>query len=216
MAPRAFQIPVRGLTPLLCSNISATDPLCRETKIRKSFTGKNKRMDEDHLALRKLDWLTSGYWAQTGDLAIDEENNDVVFRDYAVPYMPAANITRCIRNAATRIKKGADCDRALVVRENPPITYKGPTDANEMFASGDFAMTCAALRGIGKTRQAVWVTRLTFKEWSFQLDILIDDEVISPEQLSQIVGYAGRFEGLGTWRARYGRFVAGDVVEVEL
>ena len=44
--------------------------------------------------------------------------------------------------------------------------------------------------------------------YHLQLNITIDDERISVEDLVRIADTAGRFEGLGTWRPRYGRFGA--------
>ena len=53
-----------------------------------------------------------------------------------------------------------------------------------------------------------WVTRLILPKWAIKYTVTIDDERISVEDLVRIADTAGRFEGLGTWRPRYGRFGA--------
>jgi hypothetical protein len=51
-----------------------------------------------------------------------------------------------------------------------------------------------------------WCTRIIIPDWSCTFKVLVDDDRISIDSLERITNAAGRFEGLGTWRPRYGRF----------
>jgi hypothetical protein len=122
--------------------------------------------------------------------------------------MPGANFQRCLRNAATKWTLGKDVLRSVVVTNNPELDYDGPKDALEMINSRDPKLQLAAFTGRG-----VWVNRLYLPAWSATFDLTLDDEIMGIDQLRQIANMAGKAEGLGTWRPRYGRFA---VTEIEV
>ena len=43
---------------------------------------------------------------------------------------------------------------------------------------------------------------------------MVDDEILSVSQLNRIIAMAGKAEGLGTWRPRFGRFSASELGEM--
>ena len=45
--------------------------------------------------------------------------------------------------------------------------------------------------------------------------LIIDDELMGMDQLRRIANMAGKAEGLGTWRPRYGRFAVTNIKEVD-
>jgi len=209
MALKGFEVTVEGTSPLLCSNVESSDPLGEGSRQKAFFHSKRKKNDEDHRALRTLDWIFSGYWKNHGKVAIDEDNNMVDFADFSAPTLPGANFQRCLRNAATKWKLGKDVLRSVVVSNNPEIEYDGPKDAIEMFNSRTPKYQKAAF-----TCRGVWVNRLMIPEWRVTYRLTVDDEILSVSQLKQIITMAGKAEGLGTWRPRHGRFTASEPVEV--
>ncbi len=209
MALKGFEVTVEGTSPLLCSNVESSDPLGEGSRQKAFFHSKRKKNDEDHRALRTLDWIFSGYWKNHGKVAIDEDNNMVDFADFSAPTLPGANFQRCLRNAATKWKLGKDVLRSVVVSNNPEIEYDGPKDAIEMFNSRTPKYQKAAF-----TCRGVWVNRLMIPEWQVTYRLTVDDEILSVSQLKQIITMAGKAEGLGTWRPRHGRFTASEPVEV--
>ena len=211
MALKGFEVTVEGTSPLLCSNVESSDPLGEGSKQKAFFHSKRKKNDEDHRALRTLDWIFSGYWKNHGKVAIDEDNNMVDFADFSAPTLPGANFQRCLRNAATKWKLGKDVLRSVVVSNDPEIEYDGPKDAIEMFNSRTPKFQKAAF-----TCRGVWVNRLMIPEWQVTYRLTVDDEILSVSQLKQIITMAGKAEGLGTWRPRHGRFTACDLTEVAL
>jgi hypothetical protein len=209
MALKGFQVTVEGTSPLLCSNVASSDPLGEGSKQKAFFHSKRKKNDEDHRALRTLDWIFSGYWGSQGEISVDETENTVDFEGFSKPTLPGANFQRCLRNAATKWKLGKDVLRSVVVSNDPELEYDGSKDAVEMFNSRTPKFQLAAF-----TSRGVWVNRLMFPLWKATYRLTVDDEILSVSQLKQIITMAGKAEGLGTWRPRHGRFTAGELIEV--
>ena len=212
MSIRTLQVTVNGTAGLLCSNVAYSDPLGEFQPMKAFFTDKKGKAKTDgvHRAVRTLDWLFSGYWRNEGTVAVDEAENAVGFEDCANPYLPGANFQRCLRNAATKWKLGKDTLRAIVVTNNPDIDYDGPKDAVMMFNSRSPKFQLCSFTGRG-----VWVNRLYIPDWSAQFELTLDDEIMGTDQLRRIANMAGKSEGLGTWRPRYGRFQVTDISEIE-
>jgi len=205
-----YQVTVNGTAGLLCSNVENSDPLGEGAKQKAYFSSKKKKNDEDHLCLRALDWVFSGYWKNQGTVKIHEAKNSVEFHGFSDPYMPGANFLRCLRNAATKWKLGKDVLRSVVVTNDPLIEYQGSKDALEMYTKDQnyFSNTAFTSRG-------VWVQRLLFPDWKCTFELMVDDEILSVSQLNRIITMAGKAEGLGTWRPRFGRFSASELVEID-
>lgn len=201
MALNEYQVTVTGNAGLLCSNVENSDPLGIGSKQKAFFSSKKKKNDEDHLCLRTLDWIFSGYWKNIGKVKVNEAENTVEFDGFSDPYLPGANFLRCLRNAATKWKLGKDVLRSVVVTNDPIIEYKGSKDALEMYTTNQEKFSNTAF-----TKRGVWVQRLLFPDWQCTFDVLVDDEILSVSQLNRIITMAGKAEGLGTWRPRFGRF----------
>jgi len=58
------------------------------------------------------------------------------------------------------------------------------------------------------------VNRVCLPTWSLSYELDLDDELLSMEQLHRILHLAGKGEGLGTWRPRYGRFMVDAIKEI--
>ena len=204
MAIRKFEVAVEGANSLLLSNNLCSDPLSKAAKTKKHFTDKKKKVDEDHENLRLIDWVYSGYWSVPGTVQIDDVENTVMFDGFADLTLPSQNFARCLRNGAAAFRLGKETTRALVVTNEPLIKYDGPKTALEMVQDPRFILTSPVVR----QRQTNWVTRLILPEWSVKYQVEIDDERISADDFERICRTAGQFEGLGTWRPRYGRFTS--------
>ena len=210
MAIRRFQVAVEGAAPLLLSNNLCSDPLSQAAKDKKHFTSKRTKSDDDHQALRLIDWVYSGYWSVPGNVQIDDVENAVNFEGFADLTLPSQNFARCLRNGATAFKLGKEVTRALIVENEPLIKYNGPKTALEMVTDSRFILTSPVVR----QKVTNWITRLILPEWSVDYQVTIDDERISVDDLERICQTAGRFEGLGTWRPRSGRF-ASQLTEID-
>ena len=210
MAIRRFEVELNGTSGLLLSNNLCSDPLSEGSKTKKHFTGKRTKADADHLNLRTIDWVYSGYWSEPGEVIINDANNTVSLEGFADLYLPSQNFQRCLRNGATAFKLGKEVERALIVENEAKIEYDGPRTAAEMLRQSRFILTSPVVR----MKTTNWVTRLIIPQWSVKYELTVDDDRISVDALERIIGAAGRFEGLGTWRPRYGRF-SGIINELE-
>ena len=123
--------------------------------------------------------------------------------------MPGANFLRCLRTAATKWKLGKDVLRSVVVTNDPIIEYEGSKNALEMYTKDQSYFSNTAF-----TSRGVWVQRLLFPDWKCTFELMVDDEILSVSQLNRIITMAGKAEGLGTWRPRFGRFSASELVEM--
>ena len=212
MTMRNLQLTIEGTSALLCSNVAYCDPLGEYHKKKEFFTDKKGKgkTDDVHRAVRILDWLYSGYWKEEGVVEVDESDNSVGFDGWSTPYLPGANLQRCLRNAATKWKLGKDVLRSVVVTSNPVLEYDGPTDAVEMINHRQPKLQLSAFTGRG-----VWVNRLHLPQWSAKFQLTLDDEILGVDQLRNIARMAGKAEGMGTWRPRYGRFAVTSIEEIE-
>lgn len=213
MSIRAYSLQLEGTEDLLCSNVAYSDPLGDFQPMKAYFTDKKGKAKTDgvHRAVRTLDWLFSGYWRTEGQVEVDEAENDVGFDGWADPYMPGQNLQRCLRNAATKWKLGKDVLRSVVVTNNPTIDFDGPRDAVGLFNSRSPKFQLCSFTGRG-----VWVNRLRIPNWSAIFELTLDDEIMGIDQLRRIANMAGKSEGLGTWRPRFGRFTVSDIQEVAI
>ena len=207
---RTFQVHLEGASPLLLSNCANSDPLGEAQKLKEHYSGKRKKSDDDHRHLRTLDWLYSAYWATEGQVLVDEGENQLAFEGYADPYLPSSNFQRCLRNAATRWKLGKATLQAISVTNDPLLQFDGPKDAVAMFVNRTPKYQLASF-----VKRGVWINRCIIPGWEVDYTLTLDDEVIEVDQFRRIVNAAGKGEGLGTWRPRYGRFVCTSITEVE-
>ena len=211
MAIRRFQVDLTGTAALLLSNNACSDPLSVSAKIKKRFTSKRIKADADHQNLRVIDWAYSGYWAEPGEVIVDEVSNSVSLDGFSDLYMPSQNFERCLRDGATVFKLGRDVKKALIVENEAPLLYDGPRAAVDMIKDPKFVLI-SPIRRAGVTN---WVTRVKIPPgWSCQFRLIVDDDRVSADALERIVKAAGKFEGLGTWRPRYGRF-SGVLTEID-
>jgi hypothetical protein len=208
MAFRRFELTVEGTRPLILSNPCTVDPLGPHAAAIKYFTGLKKNRNEH--ALRRLDWLFSGYWGTEGTFTYGPElDGDSAFEGFAEPFLPAQNLQRCIRDGATAWRLGKDTKRAIVVESDSPVVYEGPTDAELMYVDPRFVSKA-------RTKRGTIAVRVRIPHWSASYRLLVNDEIIDPKTLAKILDRAGIAEGLGTWRPLHGRFQVTDLTEVEI
>lgn len=204
MAIRRFNVCINGVDKLLLSNNRCSDPLSQEAKDKSHFLLKKKKSHDDLKALRLIDWVQSGYWVNKGKVIIDDVENTIDLDGFSDLTLPSENFARCLRNGATAFKLGKETTRAIVVENEALIQYDGPRTAKEMITNTKFVLTSPVVR----KQSTNWVTRIQLPGWSVEYQISIDDDRISVDYLERICKNAGQFEGLGTWRPRYGRFTS--------
>lgn len=182
------RLSIEGTAPLLMHNIRLADPLHPITKAMKAISSKRKKTDDDMEQLARLEF--------EGGLYLHPDLG---------PYLPGANVEKCIVEGGRITKQGKQVERGLFVVDNEvPLLYQGPRSADDLWADQNFRDTSAVK--VGQSR--VMRTRPKFSSWAADVDAEIDPGMLALDVLAGIVDDAGAKVGLGDYRPRYGRFTA--------
>lgn len=184
-----IRIELTGTSPLLQHNVQLADPDNKFTKEIATYTAKRKKTEDDRRMIGRLEWF--------GGLYLSDGR----------PIMPTSWMRKCIINAGKISKLGTAVARGLAFNDlHVPISYDGPTDLEEMYASGHFTNRAAiCVSGSKKTMR----TRPQFPQWAVVAEALLMEDVLDFSTFSDVVKRAGTVEGLGDNRINgYGRFHA--------
>lgn len=182
---------------LVMSNSRLADPLDPFTRALKTLTGKKSKTDADHLEIARLDFI--------GNMHTDPVIPDPGQVNGQVPVLYADNFLRCLYHGATRTKRGEDVKRGVLpLAGHGTLEYEGElTHAEEMWRDGSYALRA----GVVVSKRMVYRTRPVFTDWQASLAIEVDPVIFNRDALEACWAAAGRYEGLGSWRPRHGRFV---------
>lgn len=177
---------LKGTAPLIVQSDTLVDPLHPKTKAIKALTGKRKKVDEDHMAIARLEF--------EGSLYHDAE---------AGPYIPGDNLQASLRQGGTFSRQGTAIERAVIVLSQVmPIEYEGPRDIEAMWKHGGFEFR----RSVVVQRARTMRSRPIFRKWMLHAQVELVTDLLDLDAFRRIAEDAGRLSGLGTWRPRYGRF----------
>ncbi|MFH0917033.1 MAG: hypothetical protein V1912_11405 [bacterium] len=192
-----IHVDVTGLTGLVMHNGRLADPLDPLAIELSRLTDKRNRTEEEEREISDFEWLASLYYEKG-----------------LGTYIPAENIVRCLRDAATVWKLGEavydfvhvstdlfTADGAPVV----PVKHDGPADPRKLQKEDAFRLRKTVKIGRNRTPR----TRPIFRTWGMSFDIDLDDTDLNLSDFERIAERAGRLEGIGTARKLgYGRFAA--------
>jgi hypothetical protein len=180
---------VAGRTGLVMHNGRLADPLDPLAIELSRLTDKRNRTEEEEREISDFEWFAGLYYEK--DLGT---------------YLPAENIVRCLRDAATAWKLGeAVYDFVHVATDRVPVQHDGPSDPRKLQRLPEYRLRKTVKIGRNRTPR----TRPIFRAWSMSLDIELDDTDLNLSDFERIVERAGRLEGVGTARKLgFGRFAA--------
>jgi hypothetical protein len=163
------------------------DPISEDAKKMKRLSGKRTKTDEDHIAMRRIEFESGLYF--------DPEQG---------PYLPGPNIAKCLLLAARIRRNGPKVERGLIlVSPINPLEYDGPRDVSGLWGNLKFRHTAPAkLNG----KSTVIRCRPIFQQWKTTATALINPSVLPPDELAEIANDAGQMVGVGDWRPWHGRF----------
>lgn len=195
-----FQIKIVGKTPLIMHNGAAGLDTRHPANIEKAEIARKRgsnRTESDDARLRELECQTS--------LWLDEEKK---------PTIPVGAVRRMLENAARKSKEGPAVREGLQV-ESVAFKYDEKTlgkTVDELGRNAQFTV------GVVVQRARILRTRAKFDEWSAEVVIDADEELVDKEKLERWLDIGARRIGLGDWRPEksgsYGRFVVESVKEV--
>lgn len=176
---------------MLCHNEQLADPMSPAAKALSALTSRrgNAKKTETHVEdVARAEWDGGLYWDES-----------------VGPYLPAFNILAAIREGARLSKLGKEVERSvhLLGSDMVPILYEGPRTLDAMWERGTVHVHRCGVK-VGQAK--IMRTRPKFSRWSLEFTLSIVDDRISREDLERVMGDAGRYTGIGDFRARFGRF----------
>ena len=183
-----FTITLTGTAPLLMHNSRLANPLDSATKALKKVTGKRNKTDDDHAELARLE--------HCGSLYFDPDIG---------PYLPGDNVWRALYDASKKRKLGPKIKEGVIITSDVnPLSYRGPRDVAGLWKDENFRLMASVKVGMVRVMRC----RPMFREWSVQVEGILDTVILDPADFSAIAETAGQLVGVGDWRPRYGRFLA--------
>lgn len=178
---------IAGTAPLIMHNGQLADPANEWTRAVKEISGKRKKTTADYDEMARLEWMGSLYL----------EDSQPCIPGYV---FEAALIGR--GGAARKQKMGKQAAAGLYVTKNFPLVYEGPHETHELWLDERFRLVVPVK--IGQAR--IMRTRPLFAEWSAEIEVEFDSQLVNAEDVHLWVQTAGYEVGLMDWRPKYGRF----------
>lgn len=181
-----------GNTPLLMHNSQLASPMNPYAKRLKTITSKRSKTEEDLIAAARVEW--------EGGLYYDPDTG---------PYMPAANIYRCLINTARLTKTGKQVERGVTPTAHQfPVEYDGPRDLDAMWGEGIGHSPYVDMKSVKVQQNRTDRCRPIFPAWYVSSEWILDPHQIDLDTFTETAVKAGQVMGLGDYRLIYGRFSA--------
>jgi hypothetical protein len=192
----------QGTSSLVMCNGRGIDSEHPLSRLIRELHSKQPQTEADNAEVARLEWHRALYHDDEIGL-----------------YVPAANLWRCMRNAALLVDKkggGKLIERGLAfTTDRFPLTYPGPRDLRQLYELAEYRW-----RGPAKIQQArVMKTWPIIPHWSLSFEAEMAEDILNFDVLVRIAQAAGRFEGLCDdrkhGRGRFSAIVAGGTTRAE-
>lgn len=181
-----LHIKITGTSPLMMHADTLANPLSPITKAHKELTAKRKKLESDHLAIARSEFIAGCYWSKDDGF-----------------YLPGANVDATFLAGAKLQKMGVHWKRgALVLEDRVPLKHKGPNTPEELWESPEF-VDC---RGVRVGASKVMRYRALFRDWSASLTVTVNTDVLDLQEARKAIEDGGALIGTCEYRPRFGRF----------
>lgn len=187
---KTIRVRLNGRSPLVMHNNRCVNPRDPLKKAISAITGKGKRKTEADLdELERLEFVAGLYY--------DEQMG---------PYIPSQNIRKMLIEGARKVKLGKQFESGVFITDDVPVQYDGPRDFEEMWKLRDrFAWTTV----VGNQKASILRTRPRFRQWSVEFSVILEDSLVSVDDLKTALKHAEIAVGLCDGRSvGCGRFDA--------
>lgn len=191
---KTIRVRLNGRSPLVMHNNRCVNPRDPLKKAISAITAKGKRKTEADLdELERLEFVAGLYY--------DEQMG---------PYIPSQNIRKMLIEGARKVKLGKQFESGVFITDDVPVQYDGPRDFEEMWKLRDkFAWTTV----VGNQKASILRTRPRFKQWFVEFSVILEDSLVSVDDLKTALKHAEIAVGLCDGRSvGCGRFDA-EVLE---
>jgi len=178
-----------GISPLIMHSCQCVNPLHPITLEMKKINAKKKnKTEEDLIVLSDLEWEAGLYYDESVGI-----------------YIPAENIEATIREGAKARRKGKDIVKGFQCEDMMiPMDIGENLTKEEM--KKDFRFRDVRAMRVMSSR--VMRTRPRFNMWNLTFTALYDEKIISFNEITDAIEYAGQYVGLCDSRPKYGKFVS--------
>lgn len=183
---KRYSIHLKSISPLIMHCDRMCNPLDPLSKQRKEITKIKKKQDEHHLALANLEWMASIYFDEEVGL-----------------FVPTKMILGCFKSAARKFRQGKTTkaitlDCALGA---PLIGYEGMSPEQIWEVKNKKEQQ----EHVFFTSVVVDRSRLIryfpiFRKWEIKFNLFLNVELLSEEDLKNIIEVAGLEYGFGEFR----------------
>ncbi len=184
-------VTIQGVAPLLLHNGHLADPLNPLAKELKKLTGKRTKTEEDHMAIRRMEWEAGLY----------------IHDDRVV--IPGENIERALWEGAKKHKAGPKVKAGLFCAGFWPLRFphRDTAKIEELWDLGYWNTSSARVQ-----QNRVMRTRPCFAKWALTFELTMMPGQLDQPDVELYVTTAGAQCGLGDWRPKHGRFVMTSLV----
>lgn len=175
-----------GISPIMFHSERLANPTDSGTRELKKLTTQRGKTDETQLQIKELEWRL-GFYECDGR-----------------PVVPADNVLATVLQGARKLKKGKDVSAGVI--EGAPhffLQYEGPKTIDKLKSDERFCDYRSVVISQRRTMRA----RPIFRDWSLDISLQFDSEIIQESDLKQALEIAGERVGLCERRPRYGRFL---------
>lgn len=181
-----LKLKITGTSPLMMHSDRLANPLLPETKAHKELTSKRKKVDEDHLAIAKSEFIAGCYWHADDGFFIPGPNLDATFLAGAK-----------LQKLGVHWKRGA-----LVLENRVKLLHGGPNKPELLWESPE-NVDC---RGVKVSMAKIMRYRPVFLSWAAELTVSLNTDVLDLQEAKKAIEDAGALIGVCEYRPRFGRF----------
>lgn len=181
-----IKLKIVGTSPLLMHADKLANPLLPETKAHKALTAKRKKVDDDHLAIARSEFIAGCYWHAADGFFIPAQNIDATFLGGAK-----------LQKLGVRWKQAA-----LVLEQRVKLLHDGPKTPEKLWEDQRFV----DVRGVRVGQSKVMRYRPLFLQWGVELTVALNTDVLDLEEARKAISDAGALIGTCEFRPRFGRF----------
>lgn len=185
---KSIKFRITGTMPLMLNNPQTVNPFNEFTKRLKPLTSKRTKTDDDLEEISKIKFLASLYINAQGKYIL-----------------PSEHIENAVIAAAKERKLGAKFTRSMQVIGDSEIKFKDADKTPEQLYELEIYTD---VRAVGIKNSKITTTRAIIPEWSLDTEIWFDECQIDEKDLCDCLEVAGLRYGVGTYRRKYGKFIA--------
>lgn len=199
-----YRVVLQGETPLLMNNGSiAPNPLHSISKLKKQFTGKRKKSDDDLNTIATLEWYTALYLDGEHEVILSDEDSDkdiITFGESKVTMLGGNIVKAMIVSAGKKNRRGTAYKESLKVSPVCDLKFDGNPDPNLMFQQSRFI----DVRPVVVQRSRLMRTRPRIPNWELSFDLSFFSDVLNVAEIKESLDIAGNIIGLCDFRPACG------------